>query len=130
MNKKYRIPAALCLAALWIFLIYHFTGIFFETNDDRIITEILSGSMTGSPEAHTYYVDYILGFLLSSLYNMTTAIPWYGGMLVLFQFLCCFFITDAFLSRCHHKRDRFFALVFIALIFASELYIIASIQYT
>ena len=130
MNKKYRIPAALCLAALWIFLIYHFTGIFFETNDDRIITEIFSGSMTGSPEAHTYYVDYILGFLLSSLYSMTTAIPWYGGMLVLFQFLCCFFIADTFLSRCHHKRDCFFALLFIALIFASELYIIASIQYT
>ncbi len=130
MSKKYRIPAALCMAALWIFLIYRFTGIFFETNDDRIISEIFSGAMTGVPEAHTYYVDYTLGFLLSSLYRITTAIPWYGGMLVLFQFLCCFFIADAFLSRCRNKKALLFALSFIALTYAAEIYVIASIQYT
>lgn len=130
MSKKYRIPLAFCIAAIWIFLICHYLGIFFETNDDRIITEIFSGSMTGSLEAHAYYVDYILGFLFSSLYRVTTSVPWYGGMLVLFQFLCCFFIADAFLSRCRKKKDFFFALIFIALIYTAEIYVIASIQYT
>ena len=103
MNKKYRIPAALLMAALWIFLIYRFAGIFFETNDDRLLSEIFSGSMTGVPEPHSYYVDYILGFVLSLLYRATTDIPWYGGMLVLFQFLCSFFTADALLSRCRSR---------------------------
>lgn len=130
MDKKYRIPLAFCMAAVWIFFIYHTVGIFFETNDDRIITEIFSGAMTGVPEAHTYYVGCFLGLLISSLYHLTTSIPWYGGMLVLFQFTCCFLTADAFLSRCRHKRDCCFAFIFILLIYAVSFYVIASIQFT
>ncbi len=130
MTKKHRIPAALLMAALWIFLIYRFVGIFFETNDDRILSEIFSGAMTGAPEAHSYYVDYLLGFMLSLLYRATTDIPWYGGMLVLFQFLCCFFTADALLSRCRNRRDVFFALILCAFLYMDSFYIIANIQYT
>ncbi len=130
MTKKHRIPAALLMAALWIFLIYRFVGIFFETNDDRILSEIFSGAMTGAPEAHSYYVDYLLGFMLSLLYRATAAIPWYGGMLVLFQFLCCFFTADALLSRCRSRRDVFFALILCAFLYMDSFYIIANIQYT
>ena len=89
--KKYHILISVCMAAVWIFLINRFAGIVFETNDDRMITEIFSGAMTGAPEAHAYYVDYILGFILSSLYSITADVPWYGGMLALFQLLCWLF---------------------------------------
>lgn len=130
MDKKYRISIAFCMAAIWIFFIYRTVGIFFETNDDRIITEILSGSMTGVPEAHTYYVGCFLGLLISSLYRLTCTVPWYGGMLVLFQFICCFLTADAFLSRCRHKRDCFFAFTFILLLYAVSFYVIAGIQFT
>lgn len=130
MNKKYRIPAAFCMAAIWIFFIYRTVGIYFETNDDRMIAEILSGAMTGVPEAHTYYVGYLLGLLFSSLYRLTTDIPWYGGTLVLFQFICCFLIADAFLSRCKHKKDCFFAIIFIILIYSISFYVVAGIQFT
>ena len=130
MDKKYRIPLAFCMAAVWIFFIYRTVGIFFETNDDRLITEILSGSMTGVPEAHTYYVGCFLGLLISSLYRLTCAIPWYGGMLVLFQFTCCFLTADAFLSRCRQKRDFLFAFAFILLLYAVSFYVIAGIQFT
>ena len=130
MTKKHRIPAALIMAALWIFLIYRFAGIFFETNDDRILSEIFSGAMTGAPEAHSYYVDYLLGFVLSLLYRATAAIPWYGGMLVLFQFLCCYFTADALFSHCRSRRDVFFALILCAVLYADSFYITANIQYT
>lgn len=130
MDKKYRIPIAFCMAAVWIFFIYRTVGIFFETNDDRLITEILSGSMTGVPEAHTYYVGCFLGLLISSLYRLTCVVPWYGGMLVLFQFTCCFLTADAFLSRCRHKKDCFFAFTFILLLYAVSFYVIAGIQFT
>ncbi len=130
MDKKFRIPIAFCMAAVWIFFINRCAGIFFETNDDRLISEIFSGAMTGTPEAHAYYVDYILGFLLSLLYRMTTEVPWYGGMLVLFQFLCWFFIADAFLVCCKSRRDCFRAFVCCILLYAAGFYVIAGIQFT
>lgn len=130
MDKKIRIPMAFCMAAAWIFFIHRYVGIFFETNDDRLISEIFSGAMTGTPEAHAYYVDYILGFILSLLYRMTTAVPWYGGMLVLFQFLCWFFVANAFLGRCKSRRDCFFAIVCCIILYAAGFHVIAGIQFT
>lgn len=130
MDKKFRIPIAFCMAAVWIFFINRCVGIFFETNDDRLISEIFSGAMTGSPEAHAYYVDYILGFILSLLYRMTTEVPWYGGMLVLFQFLCWFFIANAFLACCKSRRDCFQAFLCCILLYAAGFYVIAGIQFT
>lgn len=130
MDKKYRIPIAFCMAAGWILFISHYVGIFFETNDDRLISEIFSGAMTGSPEAHAYYVDYILGVVLSLLYRMTADVPWYGGMLVLFQFMCWFFVANAFLGRCRHKRDIFWAIACCIVLYAAGFYVIAGIQFT
>lgn len=129
-SKRYRVPIAFCMAAGWIFLVYHYAGIVFETNDDRLISEIFSGAMTGAPEAHAYYVNYILGFVLSLLYRMTAAVPWYGGMLVLFQFLCWFFIADLFLASCENRRDLFLAFAFCAVLYAAGFYVIAGIQFT
>ena len=128
--KKYHILISVCMAAVWIFLINRFAGIVFETNDDRMITEIFSGAMTGAPEAHAYYVDYILGFILSSLYSITADVPWYGGMLALFQLLCWFFIADAFLSRCENKRDVLFSLLCCGVLYGAGFYIVSSIQFT
>lgn len=130
MDKKFRIPIAFCMAAAWIFFINCSAGIFFETNDDRLISEIFSGAMTGTPEAHAYYVDYILGFILSLLYHMTAEVPWYGGMLVLFQFLCWFFTANAFLGRCKSRSDCFRAFVCCILLYAAGFYVIAGIQFT
>ena len=130
MDKKFRIPIAFCMAAAWIIFINSCAGIFFETNDDRLISEIFSGAMTGAPEAHAYYVDYILGFILSLLYRITTKVPWYGGMLVLFQFLCWFFTANAFLSRCKSRSDCFRAFVCCILLYAAGFYVIAGIQFT
>lgn len=130
MDKKYRIPIAFCMAAGWILFISHYVGIFFETNDDRLISEIFSGAMTGTPEAHAYYVDYILGGVLSLLYRITTDVPWYGGMLVLFQFLCWFFAANAFLGRCKQKQDIFWAIVCCIVLYAAGFYVIAGIQFT
>ncbi len=129
-DRKYRIPLTLCAAAVWIFLINHFAGIYFETNDDRLLSEIFSGSMTGSPEAHSYYVDYILGFVLALLYRVTDAVPWYGGMLVLFQFLCWFFTANAFFAACRNRRERFTAAVCCIVLYAAGFHVIASIQFT
>ena len=56
-KKNSIIFLSLCITGFWILLIYAKTGIVFETNDDRYITEILSGTLTGSPEAHATHVN-------------------------------------------------------------------------
>lgn len=144
MERKYRFPLAFGIAAAWILFIACFAGIYFETNDDRMITEILSGAMTGEPEAHAYYVDYLLGFPLTLLYRWIPNVPWYGGMLVLFQFLSCFLVADAFLQgggsasgkgeqtgRGHGRKENFLlGLGCCLVIYAACFYVISSIQFT
>ncbi len=130
MNKKHRIFLSFSLSAIWILFICLTLGIYFETNDDRFFSEIFSGVMTGTPEAHAYYINYILALPISLLYRITTAVPWYGLCLVFFQFLCWFFILDAFLSKCHGKADILWGLLLAGVLFLSGFYLIANIQFT
>ena len=71
------------LAITLVYVLYIKAGIFFTTNDDRFIGEIMSGSLTGNPEAHVVYINFILSFLLSRLYLITTTISWYGWFLMI-----------------------------------------------
>ena len=41
------------IAAAMLLAVYFRAGIYFESNDDRHITEILSGAFGGRPDAHT-----------------------------------------------------------------------------
>lgn len=115
---------------LWLFAVWKTAGICFEFNDDRCIGEILSGSMTGEPEAGTVYMNYLPGLLLSSLYRITTKIPWYGGMLALFHLAVYTALTLGAWSRA--KKPVEYA-VFAGLTgcFAlAGLYLTAAVQYT
>ena len=86
------------IAAAMLLAVYFRAGIYFESNDDRNITEILSGAFGGRPDAHTVYVNYWLSVLLSGLYRITLQIPWYGLMLLLFHmmsYVCLLYTSDA-----------------------------------
>ena len=50
---------------LFFILIWKSAGIYFETNDDKFIAEILSGAVTGEPDGHVVYINYLLSYLLS-----------------------------------------------------------------
>ena len=82
------------IAAAMLLTVYFRAGIYFESNDDRNITEILSGAFGGRPDAHTVYVNYWLSVLLSGLYRITLQIPWYGLMLLLFHMMSYVLILD------------------------------------
>ena len=47
-------------------------GVCFETNDDRIFSEIFSGVLTGQPSAYGIYINYLLGKLISSLFSLSS----------------------------------------------------------
>lgn len=56
------------------------------TNDDFRMMTIVSGAYSGKPSADIVFMRYPMGLLLSGLYRITTAVPWYG----LFTELCMF----------------------------------------
>lgn len=82
-----RILISIGIPLLYLFAVSKMTGLCFETNDDRVITEILSGTLTGEPDGHTVQSNYLLSYPLSVLYRVSVRVPWYGGLLVLCHFL-------------------------------------------
>src|ERR1035437_8053121 len=61
----------------------------FETNDDVTMLLLASGKITGTPEAHLVYINYILGYLLTKCYTICNNIEWYT--IFLFSIHICSF---------------------------------------
>ena len=95
-----RVFVSLSVSAALLAIVWCRTCIYFETNDDRYIASILSGAVTGSPDAHVIYMNYLLSLPLSLLYRFTVEVPWYGGMLVLFLWLFWGAVLDSAYTRC------------------------------
>lgn len=106
------------------------TGIYFETNDDKCITEILCGQMTGAPQARTVYVSYLLTLPVSLLYRITAGVPWYGLALVLLQVIAYTAVLESVYSRCRKIWDMAAGTVFLAVVMLMDLYILGCIEYT
>lgn len=49
----------------------------FEENDDIMMCMIANGAYTGTPDCHLVYINVIYGWVLTLLYQLTTAIEWY-----------------------------------------------------
>lgn len=118
------------LTCTYVFFVWFGLGIYFETNDDRVMTEMLAGLIVPEPDGHLVYVNYLLGSLLAGLYRLTAAVPWYGGCMILFHGLCCFFIAESVLEYCESKRELLGAVILLAAGFGGHLYLLAQLQFT
>lgn len=127
---KYKSVAAPVMVFLMVALVWYRTGIYFETNDDKCITEILCGRMTGSPDAHAVYVSYLLSLPLSLLYRAAPAVPWYGMVLVLYQIFAYTAVLESVYSRCRRAPEFAAGTALAALILLMNLYLLGCIQYT
>ena len=134
LNKKLNGWQIICVSvlsaiAVLLFVIIKLGGCY-ETNNDRIINEIFSGAMTGTPDPHAICVNYILGVIFASLYNTTKSVPWYGLFL-----LCCYFFINTFVLSVILKKGRnpkeqlclWFLSIFVIL---TNLYIFSVLQFT
>lgn len=107
MIKRHKnLILAIIIPFLWICLVSMITGIYFETNDDRLFSEIFSGAMTGTPEFRSYYIHPFLGLIITLFYRITTILPWYGLFLILFQWICHASFTYSVLSRYEKTRKK------------------------
>lgn len=102
MKDRYKVCIPAFLAVAMMLTIFWKVGFFFETNDERCIVEMLSGTITQVPDAHVQVINYLLALPLTWLYKITWQIPWYGICLILFHGISWFFILESFFS-CFRK---------------------------
>lgn len=87
------------IISLTIFSLTFFTiDINFATNDDNRIMYALAGYNTGSPYPYHPFINYFLGLLISSAYEVMPSIPWYGIFHVL-----CLFVGFLVIGKCCFK---------------------------
>ena len=88
MGKKFKLLFSFLGAVIFLIVLYFTAGIWFETNDDLLIGEMLSGKIIGEPEWHCPYVGPLLTIPLSALYRVFPEIPWWGILI----FACLLFV--------------------------------------
>ncbi len=130
-SKKIDALLALLSSTCFMILVYLRAGLAYELNDDVCINQILSGTITGEPDAHAIYVNYGLSKVLSWLYSITVNVPWYGIFLVSLLGISYSLIIYSFLSRCNTILAKLetMALLFGG-IFLTAIYSSSQIQYT
>lgn len=74
------------------------------TNDDYRMMTIVSGAYTGTPCPDIVFMKYPMGYLLSGLYSITTAVPWYGVFTMTCMFIpscifCYYIVKKAYLKK-------------------------------
>lgn len=82
-----RAMAAILIPLLFFLVVGVKIGFVFEANDDRIISDMLSGTLMGTPSFHCVYVNFWISYPLSLLYGINRSVPWWGGMLLLFMLI-------------------------------------------
>lgn len=105
-EKKISRKKAAFLSVGITFLVILFVSLNYEPllgPDDVGIRNILSGIYTGTPEAHTYFMDYMLTKPLSMLYEWFPNVYWYVLFLALVNYGCLILILYRFLC----KVDRY-----------------------
>ena len=99
-NKiQFKILFSVIVSAAFILLTYFTCGIWFETNDDVFIAEMLSGKLTGVPEYHCPYVSSIITLPISLLYRAFAGVPWWGIFLFTLLLLSIFIIVFCLVSK-------------------------------
>lgn len=62
------------------------------SNDDHLISDMLSGFFTGAPDAHVTYVNYVWASFVKVFYELSPSLPWWGmfHILMLVLSICVF----------------------------------------
>ena len=81
---------------------------YFDLNDDCLIKDILSGSYTGTPEAHNIQMLYPIGALISLFYRIVRGVSWYGIFLCVLQYGCFTIVLKRTADVLRFSEEGFF----------------------
>lgn len=129
-HKQFLLLVSVLTNLILFIMLYYFLGFYFETNDDKYITEILTGTFSQGPEAHTVFVNYLLSLVWAWLYRMVSFVPWYGGSLILFEWAACTCINYAILKTADSWAGAVARHAGYLCFFFSSLYILTNVQFT
>ena len=96
------------LAAAALTLLF---GYSFSTNDDAMLRSIVSGSYTGSPEAHLVYIMYPLGWIGQRLYMLLPRVYWYDMFMTVTHYLCWFLVIGRIGAQFQSKKGKLVAVL-------------------
>lgn len=116
------------ILAFYFYLFKEFTPVF-GINDDWTVYMVLSGSYLGEPDPYVLFFLYPLAWLICKLYELTTAIPWYGLLLHGCFILSGFWIFIRCYTRIKAKR-LIIAVSALVIFLFSCIRMLVAIQYT
>lgn len=67
---------------------------YFDINDDVMINDIISGSITGTPDPHSVQMLSPISAIFCFIYRINASFNWYGVILCFLQYLCIALIID------------------------------------
>ncbi len=94
-------PLAICLlgAAGLFGLVASTLTLYYNSNDDVLMSEIAAGMVTGTPSEFLNYQNIIMGWWLRLLYSMANGVPWYALQLYGIQLLAAAGLFLALIGR-------------------------------
>lgn len=100
----------------------------YDTNDDPVMGLVASGYGTVvGPDEHLFYTNVLIGFALKKLYTVAPLIPWYGGYLLLTQFLAHWLLLYSILLL---KRNRLVLFGYLMFYVVVGGYFLVHVQFT
>lgn len=131
MKRKHLLLIISVFTNLLLFILLHYLlGFYFETNDDKCITDILTGTFSPGPEAHTMHINYLLTLIWAGLYRLTSSVPWYGGSLILLEWIAYTCINYCFLTTAKNRTGTIIRQAIYLCFFFSSIYSLANVQFT
>jgi len=112
---------------LFFSLVAYLAPIRFQTNDDVGMCRIVSGLISGTPDAHLVFINYLYGWVLTVFYRLIPNIEWYT-----ISFCAIHIISLSIISFSILKTDKstWTKAVFLLLFYVIEIRIIAFFQFT
>jgi len=118
------------IVTLLLGFLYKTCGVYFETIDDRAINDIFAGVLTGKPDGHAVFVNYLFGALMAALYAMNINVAWYGLFLIACHFVVYVLFTGILLEQTETLLQHIGVVISTCFLVAANMYIFGEIQYT
>ncbi|MEG1755970.1 MAG: hypothetical protein RR224_01705 [Clostridia bacterium] len=112
------------IAALTMLLFSKVQTISYLTNDDNAIAFALAGYQTGAPYPYALFINCLLGYLVSMLYTLLPAVPWWPVLQLCVIFLSLTVIGSVLL-RLGERQGRS---VFLPLMLYGSLLLLCALQ--
>lgn len=125
LSQKY--IAHLCVNTIIFVVIAILLPIRFETNDDTVMLLISSGAYSGVPDAHLVFINYIYGFLLSSLYTIYSGIEWYTILFAVIHIISLSILSWRIFKS---DLDKIYKILLLILFYSLEVYCVSALQFT